>query len=206
MQAILNPRLATRSLDARPGSIRIHDQDDPERGTVEQFVRGVFADRFGARIRRFAPRLIALHEEGEVVAAAGYRHAGDPLFLERYLDGPVDAVIGRSAVVQPLRERIVEVGHLAAVRPNASLRLFIALADHLRTEETDWVVCTATRELRRIFDRLGLPSLSLATATPEALGDAASEWGSYYDHAPMVIAGRLAGGLDALRRLPEVPR
>jgi hypothetical protein len=73
----------------------------------------VYGTRFGAEVRSFAPVLVSLHDAaGDIIAAAGYRPAqGSRLFLERYLDEPVDGPLACA------RAGIVEVGHLAASRP-----------------------------------------------------------------------------------------
>ena len=43
---------------------------------VEGFVRGVYARRYGARVRGFTPTLVGLRDaDGSIVAAAGYRAA-----------------------------------------------------------------------------------------------------------------------------------
>jgi hypothetical protein len=47
-----------------------------------------------------------------------------------------------------------------------------------------------------IFSRLGLPLLALAKADPTRLGDAAGNWGTYYDTQPIVVAGRLQMALE----------
>nr|WP_265944445.1 thermostable hemolysin [Dechloromonas sp. A34] len=52
-------------------------------------------------------------------------------------------------------------------------------------------VFTATGELIRIFAKLGLPLLALAPADPARLGSEAGAWGSYYETAPVVVAGRI---------------
>ena len=60
----------------------------------------------------------------------------------------------------------------------------------------DWVVFTATQELIGIFAKLGLPLLALAKADPTRLGAAAADWGSYYESAPVVVAGRIRLALE----------
>jgi hypothetical protein len=75
-----------------------HRHDDARRAEVERFIRAVFARRYGADVRHFAPTLISLQDRGEIVAAAGYRSAAEaPLFLERYLPSPVEALLAPHA-------------------------------------------------------------------------------------------------------------
>jgi hypothetical protein len=181
-------------------SLRLHLPGQPGRPEVEDFIGGVYARRYGATVHHFAPVLVGLHDaDGAITAAAGYRSAGDgPLFLERYLDAPVDMVLARHAARPPARPEIVEIGHLAAGRAGAGRRLMLLLGPHLAQRRFRWAVCTLTRELRQMMLRLGVTPLALGAADPSALGDEAAAWGSYYAHEPVVLAGEVQ---PALRRL-----
>ena len=64
----------------------------------------------------------------------------------------------------------------------------------------EWVVSTVTEELRRLFTRLKVVPHALGAAEPAALGEDAARWGSYYEHRPVVLAGRLAPALDLIAR------
>ena len=178
------------------------EREHPERAAVERFVRRVYAERYGAVVRRFAPLMVALHDhDGEIVAAAGYRPASpEPLFLERYLPAPVETLLGQDAPLRPARGRIVEVGHLAAGRAGQGRKPSLQRGPHLAAQGAEWVVGTLTEELRHLFVRLGIVPLALGVADPAALGGDAAAWGSYYDHRPVVLAGHLDAALQTLAR------
>lgn len=186
-----------------PLKFGVHPAGDPLRPRVEAAIRRVYAERFDARVGRFAPTLVSLHEgagaEARIVAAAGYRVATQPLFLETYLDRPVDELLAAHGV-RPARARIVEVGHLAAVRPGEGRRLILRLAHEFARLDIEWVVGTLTEELRLLFQRMGIVPIALGAADPARLGAAATDWGSYYDHHPVVLAGNLAVALRRLAR------
>jgi Thermostable hemolysin len=180
-----------------------HPPGDPRRHEVETFIARIYADRFGARVRHFAPVLVSLRDADGIVAAGGYRAAThEPLFLERYLSAPVEALLAAGHGTPPARERIVEVGHLAAARAGEGRRLIRRLAPHLTALGFEWVVSTLTEELRHLFVRIGVAPVALGTADPAVLGDDASHWGSYYDHHPMVLAGNLRQALQQFARRP----
>jgi hypothetical protein len=178
------------------------------RAGIESFIRTVYREHFGAEVRSFAPTLVALRDEdGRLVAAAGYRAADPgPLFLERYLLRPVQSLLAAGGAQAPERARIVEVGHLASVVPGAGRRLFAPLALHLAGQGYDWVVGTLTAELRTLFARLGIEPIALGVADPALLGDEAAAWGRYYDHRPMVLAGRIAPALRTLAARANLAR
>lgn len=182
-------------------SLRVHGPHDPSRVPVEAFIHQVFAARFGAKLQQFAPMLVSLGDSNGLLAAAGYRPAeGGALFLERYLDAPVEALLAGPAGQAPGRQGIVEVGHLAAARAGEGRRLIHLLGPHLAAQGFQWVVSTLTDELRRLFLRIGVAPLALGEARADALGDAAADWGRYYDHRPVVLAGQLQPALHRLRQ------
>lgn len=189
-----SPSLASR--------LRVHAADSRDRREVESFIRHVYRERYGADVRKFAPVLVGLHDEhGELVAAAGYRAADHgELFLERYLDGPVQGLLPAHRGREPHRSGIVEVGHLAAGRAGAGRQLIRLLGPHLAQAGYEWVVSTLTQELRNLFVRMGVAPLALGAADPAALGEQAAQWGTYYDHRPLVLAGRLDAALQMLAR------
>lgn len=169
----------------------------PQRAEVERFIHAVYKKHYNADITGFAPNLMVLRRGDRIVAAAGWRCAADnELFLERYLDKPVEAAVAGLAGHPVDRHRIVEVGNLAAGRVGGSVDVILALARHLDELGYEWVVFTATRELIGIFRKLGLPPLALAPANPERLGREAVAWGSYYESGPVVVAGRIRLALD----------
>ena len=179
-------------------SVQLIDRQDPRRAEVEAFIGGVYAERYGAKLRTFAPMLVALYDEQGPVAAAGFRAAADgPLFLERYLDAPVERLLGAAPLP---RSGIVEVGHLVARKAGEGRRLILLLGPVLAAQGYRWVVSTLTEELRLLFLRLGVAPLALGVADPQRLGDAAADWGSYYEHYPVVLAGSLEAALQVLAR------
>lgn len=176
----------------------------PRRQEAEAFVRGVFARHYGAQVSSFAPNLTLLEQNQRVIAATGWRPAGEEtLFLERYLDLPIEAAMAQLADLPVERRRIVEVGNLAAEKPGSSIHVILTLAAHFDRLGYEWVVFTATRELIAIFSRLGLPLLALAPADPARLGDEAAAWGRYYDTQPIIVAGRIRLGLERAGRRAE---
>lgn len=173
------------------------------RQPVETLIRARFADAYDARVKHFMPRLFSLHHRPESpMGAFGVREAGDhALFLERYLDLPVEAAIA-DRVGQPVaRHEIVEVGQFAGTGPGAFRTLIVRLTEALHHEGHRWVVFTGTAALRNAFLRLGLAPLELAPADATRL--AASEradWGSYYKHSPRVMCGDIGQGFAAIAR------
>ena len=189
MQTAQRKLLKSPPTEGRISHIDIHSS---RRDEAESFICGVFARHYGATVTSFAPQLLILEDRQRIVAAAGWRDARtETLFLERYLDAPVEQAMAQLADQSVARARLVEVGNLAADKPGGSLRVILALAARLDLLGYEWVVFTATQELIGIFARLGLPLLALSQADPARLGDEARAWGRYYDTGPIVVAGRI---------------
>jgi hypothetical protein len=196
------PLRSEGSLAVAPPALQIYGRDAPGRQEVEGFIQQVYARHYGARVGEWAPCLVTLRESQRPVAAAGFRPGHEPLFLERYLPGPVEDCLARHTGHRPDRARIVEVGHLAASQAGEGRRLIPMLGHHLAAQGYQWVVLTATTELRHLLVRMGLTPLALASADPSRLGHGAASWGSYYEHSPVVVAGHLGQALRKLRRFP----
>jgi hypothetical protein len=196
--------LRLRTDKVAPGSdavhvLREHEADD--RTTVEQFIAACFVQRYGARIERFMPRLFTLRSaDGSIRGAVGLRAASQRLFLEQYLDETVETAIATRTGVAIERASIVEVGHFCGAFPGAARKIIALLAPRLHDEGFTWVVFTGTVGLRNAFTRIGMRPLPLRGAQQDRLpDDERATWGTYYEHAPRVLCGRIEDGLRALR-------
>lgn len=193
----------TRTAPARPAPaparLEPMHRTHPQRPSFEAFIAARFGRAYGARLTHFLPHLLGVRDGLERwQAAAGYAAAGvQELFLEQYLDAPIEEVLGH-AVRRPIaRNDVVEVGNLAAASAGMARALIPLLARHLHRMGYRWVAFTATRALRNSFHRLGLQPLALAPADPARLPDRGVSWGSYYAQDPVVMGGRISLGLRA---------
>jgi hypothetical protein len=169
---------------------------DPGRVPVESLIRARFRQAYGARIRQFMPFLLTASSAGLLVAALGYQPASfGTLLAERYLDRPVEEELSERFGRPVRREEIVEIGNFADVRPGAVAEVTPAVAARLYAEGYRWALITGVRQVRKAFGRLGLDLTPLALAEPSRLGpDALADWGSYYAHGPVVLAGDIRAG------------
>lgn len=184
----------------------------PQRARLEQFIGQVFARHYQARVRQCMPSLLGLcASDGQLLAALGLRPAAsERLFLEHYLKRPVEQVLDQhlaSFGLQVPREKVMEVGNLAAEHTGGGRWLIIALTAYLQGAGYDWVVFTALPALRNSFGKLGLHMLPLGEARREQLPlDQQIDWGSYYDGKPQVMAVNVHhtfGVLDRYLRLEQ---
>jgi hypothetical protein len=171
--------------------------DPVQRQAFEAFIAMRFAEAYGARIAATYPMIAGLlAPDGEILAACGLRFAEEgPLFLESYLDGPVEAGLSQALGWPAERDGIVEIGAFASSHPSWSIQLFEALPPWLAAAAgRRFAVATLRPELARTLRRAGFELREIADADPARLGDDAAAWGSYYSGAPKVYAGRVGGG------------
>lgn len=173
-----------------------------DRPIVERFISGTFTQAYGASVQNFMPRLFRINaKNGELLAAFGVRSAETgSLFLEQYLDRPAEQEIQERSGILPARNRIVEVGNLAAIYPGAVRWMVVAMTVMLYEEGYEWVTFTGTSSLRNGFNRLGLYPVEICPARAGRL-DASEQgrWGTYYDTQPTVMFGNIRQGFQAMR-------
>lgn len=170
------------------------DASDSRRAEVQAYVQRKFLASYGAEIAHFLPTLLTLRCAGSLSGVAGIAAAGThaPLFLEHYLDAPIEIELARLGLGDTGRAGIAEIGNLVATTGGASRVVFILLASMLHRVGLQWMVFTATGSLLANLQKLGFRLHTLRAADISRLpGSDNSQWGSYYEHAPMVVAGRL---------------
>lgn len=180
----------------------------PSRVQAEQFISQCFSENFGSRVESFMPRLFSLrNEHGDICGAFGLRSANRKLFLEQYLDQPIEKAIAARLGSVIERQCIVEVGHFSGTFPGAVRAMICLLTERLYREGFTWVTFTGTASLRNAFGRMGLAPLDIQAAEAERLpADERAAWGSYYDHAPHVLVGNIKEGYGALAKRAELAR
>jgi len=180
--------------------LKLHGADSPWRADIEALVQREYRRHFDADIREFMPHFVALHDSaGDILAVVGCRSAAkETLFLEIYADKPIEDMICEQTAEAVRRAAIVEIGSLACRDARAGIALIRALAPFLVTHGFEWVTFTGADTVVRMLRSLNLLPFALCVADRERLGAAQSAWGSYYEHDPVVMAGRLRDGLTCL--------
>lgn len=163
-----------------------------DREATESYIASRFEAVHQARIRHFLPFLISVKQAQQRVAAMGIQpgHSG-PMFLEQYLSSPVEQQIAALEKQPVSRDQIVEIGNLVVSHKPAGFMLFLLIASALSRAGFKWMTFTATPVVEKMIQRLGYSPFHLAEASAECLGDAAGEWGLYYEKHPRVMVGNL---------------
>lgn len=186
-----------------PGVISITGKDSPERAQVEAFIENIYAKTYGAVIGAHYPMLLSVRDtQGKILAALGFRSATTgPLFLEQYLDIPVEAAIAHAFEKPIARARIVEIGNLASAGHGAAVFLFVALMAYLDCQKFSHLALTGTKVLRGYFRKLGLDPRIMGLADPARLPDGGKSWGTYYATEPKLIGGDVCASYRQLQQV-----
>ena len=189
-----------------PTLVQLEGPQAEERAEAEAFVGEAFRLAYGARIEHFMPSLMALrNNSGRLLAVLGLREPGaEALFLEQYLDRPVEQALSAAAGCPVDRAALVEVGNFAVGAAGGGRWLITALTAYLYAAGRSWTVFTCGPELQNAFHRLGVELHDLGVADPRRLAaDEWARWGSYYDQAPRVMAANVAQSHQILSTLFE---
>lgn len=169
---------------------------EPESGMradLESRIRTGFGQHFQACIEGFMPQLAVYRHTSGAEGVIGIRNAGtEPLFLESYLEAPIEIALSRCTGFRVQRGQIAEVGQFVISDRDTVPDFFRDLVPFLRSQGFNWVCFTGTKRIRAILARIGFEGLPVATATRDRVRLSADNWGTYYDHEPVVIVGNLA--------------
>ncbi len=166
---------------------------DPVRAEVEAFIHAVFKRAYDAEITAFMPHLVALRDNnGVLMAAFGLKKANEgPLFLEQYLDEPIESLISKKLGKSISRDEITKIGNLAVANPRNAGVLIAHVIQHSLDMGIEWCVATAHHSLQNGVIKGGRDVYPLFPADKARLSpEEQAKWGSYYKHMPQVIAIR----------------
>ena len=165
-----------------------------DRQLTENFIHEIFRQFYGANIHHFLPFLLRLtNSHSQIIAALGFRPANNnDLFLENYLQKPIEQILA-GIYKQPVdRKDIVEIGNLAIGERGAARVLIVALTGFLFAARYKWCVFTIARPLINTFRKMGIELETLSPANNDFMNQVEkNNWGSYYQQNPFVMACRV---------------
>ncbi len=168
------------------------EHDSAARASLEARIRSGFGMHFDACVEGFMPRFAHYRHTSGATGVIGFRRASDePLFLESYLDVPVESVIAEATGTFPARDRVAEVGQFVVDDRDIVACFFRDLVAFLIERNFDWVCFTGTDRIRALLARIGFHGLPIARAEETRVRRSPDRWGRYYDFDPIVVLGKL---------------
>jgi len=177
---------------------------DPDWGETTAYIQDTYARAYDANIDSFMPRIMRVsNADGDYRAVMGFRLAGEErLFLENYLDDPIEDVISHYLGKPVKRSKIIEVGNLAEAEPGDARMALVGGTAYMWSLGCRWLVFTGVSRMRNSFRRLGLDIWELMAADEKMLSpEEVAKWGTYYQSNPVVCFGDIKQGHDNLQEL-----
>ncbi|MCP3849789.1 MAG: thermostable hemolysin [Gammaproteobacteria bacterium] len=162
-----------------------------ERHLTESFIHDIFHLYYRADIQHFLPFLLKINNnKTQIIAALGFRPAYDAaLFLERYLQKPIEQVLS-GTYKQPIdRKDVVEIGNFAIGERGAARTLIVALTGFLFAAQYKWCAFSISTPLINSFRKMGIELETLAPANNDFMSQYEKDsWGKYYEQKPLVMS------------------
>jgi len=176
-----------------PYTVHFSGPDAEDRAEIEQFIGEIFHRAYNAKITHFMPYLMSLRDlDGQLIAACGLRSAAtERLFLEAYMDKPVEQLLSERTGSPVQRNDIVEIGNFSVAEMGMARPLITAIFDQLHATSKQWAVFTIVQLLHNSLIKQNIFPKILCNADIKHLAPAdQAEWGSYYQQNPQVMAVR----------------
>ena len=174
--------------------------NDALRPKLEAFISSTYKNVFNARLKNYLPNLVAATSaSNQIRAAFGYCDAAQgSLFLESYIDKPIESLLSERLGYSIERHKIVEVGNLSITKNTNSVKTMRDIASYLQGLEYEWIVCTATRYLRVLFIKSGSRPMTIAQASRSKVSNDGTDWGNYYVTTPEILVGNIDQSLSLI--------
>lgn len=186
----------TRVLDAE---VSLYGPNCRGRDELEHFIAAKYRQIHSAELNEYLPLLLGVHDRGRPVCAAGFRPGlYRPMFLEQYLDAPIEQQVATLSRQPVDRCSLVEIGNLAVACEGYGPFIMTVMTASLAEAGYEWMVFTVTAQVERLIRRLGFKPYYLAGADADRLEGDKSHWGSYYENNPRVMVGNIKTAMDII--------
>lgn len=178
---------------------------DSMHADAQVLIAAQYKKHFDCDLRHFMPNTFSLYRGDILKACAGFSSADqNPLFLEQYLDQPIEAMLSEQFDCPVSRRDIVEIGGFAVDDKQFALPMMIQLAPAFRAAGFQYAVCTVTSVVQRCLDKIGIQSVSLGAADANRVDTTGNAWGKYYALTPVILAGNIQTNLEKIMPFLEL--
>lgn len=157
--------------------------------TLKKLVSETYWENYNATINPEPDYFVAVRDnESNWLGCFGVTLAEHrPLFSERYLGHPVEALLQDMLGVLPMRSVIAECGAFASPKvPGIGKILVGAMPWILASFGIHYVLVTITPQVKFLFKKLNIPFAECKLASVDSLAEFERHlWGSYYDYKPV---------------------
>ena len=175
------------------------------REELERFIAAKYLQVHKAELGEYLPLLLGIRDKGSLASVSGFRPGlYRPMFLEQYLDIPIEQQVSNLAKRPVDRCSLVEIGNFAVTRRGYGPLAMTMMAAILSEAGYEWMIFTATEQVERLISRLGFRPQYLAGADADRLVGDKSRWGSYYENNPSVMVGHIETAIEVIAQNPRL--
>jgi len=195
----------SRAPDSAKCQLNLFSPSSAKRQEVADYIAEKYKLVHEAQLNEFLPILVQMTRDEAPLAAFGLQPGHyRPLFLEQYLDKPIEQHVAQ-VVNHPIdRCNLIEIGNLVITSNSYGPLLLVILASSLARAGYEWMVFTATKQVSRLVRGMGFDPYYLIAADPERLGGAKANWGTYYNNNPGVMVGNTAKAVELISNNPRL--
>ncbi|MFX4228654.1 MAG: thermostable hemolysin [Porticoccaceae bacterium] len=181
----------------------LYSPNSSDRERVTAYIAEKYKQVHKAHLHEFLPILIQITRDQSPLAAFGLQPGQYcPLFLEQYLNQPVEQYVSKIAGGPIDRYSLMEIGNLVITNPVYGPLLLVVLASSLAKANYKWMVFTATKQVERLVRGMGFDPHYLVSADPSRLVDEQANWGTYYNNNPGVMVGNTGKAVELISENP----
>jgi hypothetical protein len=193
---------SSREISARKKSdteVMLCVNDCADRQALERYIANKFLQVHDAHVNEYLTIIVGVNDGEQILGAFGLRPGQyRPMFLEQYLDTPIEQQVALISTQLVDRHALMEVGNLAIASQKFGPTAMVLMAMSLAEAGYEWMVFTVTLQVEKLMKRLGFKPHYLASADPHRLKGDQSLWGSYYDNNPQVMVGSVKVAADVI--------
>jgi len=186
-------------------NLKIGVLGDSVHADAQVLIAAQYKKHFDCDLKHFMSNTFSLYQGDVLKACTGFSAAGhSPLFLEQYLDQPIEAMLSEQFHCPVSRDDIVEIGGFAVDDKQFALPMMVQLAPAFRAAGFQYAVCTVTSVVQRCLDKIGIQSVSLGAADASRVDTTGNAWGKYYALTPVILAGNIQTNLEKITPFLEL--
>lgn len=171
----------------------------PEYNKVEAFINKSFKKKYSTEAKFVPSILISLNYNKRIfeVLGMGLAESG-PLFLEQYLQYPIEQEIGFFYKTAIKRESIAEMGTVISFCRSTKQLLLILLINYLYKTNREWLVLLSNSEIENTLKRMHFTTVPFSDESIKKK----EQWAGYLNDESRIMYGHIPSAMSILMQKP----
>lgn len=170
-----------------PMQIRLIDYQHPDWIHVNAFLSEKFKAQFAATLQVFPLHYLVIYRNKKISACMGVTFPSrDAYYAEQYLDDSIENVISQTLDKKIERSDIIQLGSIASSSIYAAVEMIQLGPLYILCLGAKYAICTVTNKLSGLMQKLDINFHVIRQVTQCSLHQDKNDWGTYYEHKPIV--------------------